>query len=260
MSIPIAARLPWPLPAVAAWLLAWGAFAAARAAGVGAGPAFVAALAVGAAMAATARGRWRRLLAGAGFPLSALALGALPGLPGWAWLAAALPLALAYPLKAWRDAPFFPTPAAALQGLDAVVVLPPGARVLDAGCGLGHGLAALRRLWPDARFEGVEWSAPLAWLAARRCRFATVRRGDLWAGSWAGVDLVYVFQRPESMERVAAKADAEMAPGSWLVSLEFPIAAREPQARAGRPGGRPVWVYRIGTSGNSPSNTGRRRR
>lgn len=260
MSSLSAPRLPWPLPAVAAWLLAWAAFAAAQAAGAGPGPAFVAGLAAGGAVAATARGRWRRLLAGGGFPLSALALGAWPALPAWAWLAAALPLALAYPLKAWRDAPFFPTPSGALQGLDAVVALPAGARVLDAGCGLGHGLAALHRLWPDARLEGVEWSAPLAWLAARRCRFATVRRGDLWAGSWAGADLVYVFQRPESMDRVAAKADAEMAPGRWLVSLEFPIAGRQPVARAGVPGGRPVWIYRTAASGNSPSNAGSRRR
>lgn len=260
MSSLSAPRLPWPLPAVAAWLLAWGAFAASAAAGAGAGPAFAAAVVVGAAVAATAQGRWRRLLAGAGFPLSALALGALPGLPGWAWLVAAVPLALAYPLKAWRDAPFFPTPADALQGLDGVVTLPAGARVLDAGCGLGHGLAALHRLWPAAHCEGVEWSAPLAWLAARRCRFARVRRADMWAGSWAGVDLLYVFQRPESMDRVAARADAEMAPGSWLVSLEFPIAGREALARVGAPGGRPVWVYRVGQSGNSSSNLRPRRR
>lgn len=260
MSSLSAPRLPWPLPAVAAWLLAWGTFAAAASAGVGTGAAFVAALAVGVAFASTAQGAWRRLLAGAGFPLSALALGALPGLPGWAWLAAAVPLALAYPMKAWRDAPFFPTPADALQGLERVVELPAGARVLDAGCGLGHGLAALHRLWPGARLEGVEWSLPLAWLAARRCRFASVRRGDLWAGSWAGIDLVYVFQRPESMDRVAARADAEMAPGSWLVSLEFPVAGREAQACVGAPGGRPVWVYRVGQNGNSPSNPRPRRR
>ncbi|MBK1712958.1 class I SAM-dependent methyltransferase [Rubrivivax gelatinosus] len=253
MSIPTLVRLPWPLPALAAWLLAWAVFAALAAAGQGGLPAFAAASAAGCVIAAGAQGRWRRLLAGAGFPLSALALGALPQLPGWAWLVALLPLALAYPLKAWRDAPFFPTPAQALDGLGAVVVLAPRARVLDAGCGLGHGLQALHRLWPQAVFEGVEWSRPLAWLAARRCPFAQVRRGDLWAGSWAGLDLLYVFQRPESMVRVLAKAEAEMAPGSWLVSLEFPLPGREPLADAGGGGGRPVWVYRVGESGNTSS-------
>jgi hypothetical protein len=71
-------------------------------------------------------------------------------------------------------------------------------------------------------------------------------RGDMWAASWADADLVYLFQRPESMARAWAKAEREMAPGSWLVSLEFEIAARTPVARLEGAGGRPVWVYRIG--------------
>jgi hypothetical protein len=254
-------RLPWPLPALLAWLLAWGLFAALAAAGAGRGPAFAAALLAGVAVAAGAAGAWRRLLAAAGFPLSALALGGLPAWPPWAWAAAALPLLLAYPLRAWRDAPFFPTPAQALAGLERAVALPEGgqgASVLDAGCGLGHGLGALHRLWPGARFEGVEWSRPLAWAAARRCRFARVRRGDMWAGSWAGFDLVYLFQRPESMARAWAKAEREMRPGSWLVSLEFAVPG---QTEVARVGARPAWVYRIGApQANSRSTAAAGRR
>ena len=59
-----------------------------------------------------------------------------------------------------------------------------------------------------ADVEGVEWSRPLAWLARWRARSARVRRGDLWADDWAPFALVYVFQRPESMPRVWAKACA----------------------------------------------------
>lgn len=234
-------RWPWPLPALAAWLAAWALFAALRGRGLPLEVAFAAALALGAGVALAARGTWRRALAAGGFPLSALALGALPALPPWAWVAAVLPLALAYPLRAWRDAPFFPTPAAALDGLAGVVPLPAGARVLDAGCGLGHGLAALRRAWPAAELHGTEWSRPLAWAAARRCRFARVRRGDMWAQPWDGFDLVYLFQRPESMARAWDKACREM-PGGWLASLEFAVPGVEPVARLGA---RPLWVYRI---------------
>jgi len=244
-----ALRMPWPLPAVAAWTAGWAAFFAALHAGAQPVAAFAAAAATGAALALSARGRWRRALCAAGFPLSALALGALPGWPAWGWLALVAPLALAYPLRAWRDAPFFPTPANALDGLERVIPLAPGARVLDAGCGLGHGLRALRRVWPQARIDGVEWSRLLAWGAARACRTAHVTRGDMWAGSWAGYDVVYLFQRPESMERAWRKAQREMASG-WLVSLEFPLPGVVEHARLGD---RPLWIYRIsGSTGQTP--------
>ena len=235
--------LRWPLPAVAGWALAWLAFALARAGGLDAALAWPLGAGLGAAVASRVDGRWRQALVAAGFPLSSLALGAAA--PAWLWLLAALPLLLAYPLRAWADAPFFPTPAHALQALAAAVPLPSGARVLDAGCGLGHGLQALHSTWPAARIEGVEWSGLLAWCCRWRCRFATVRRGDLWQQPWQGCDLVYLFQRPESMARAWDKARAELAPGRFLVSLEFAVPGVAPWRQLDAGGGRPLWVYRV---------------
>jgi|JI8StandDraft_2_1071088.scaffolds.fasta_scaffold59796_1 SAM-dependent methyltransferase len=248
-------RWRWPLPALAAWLLAWGLFAAGAALGQGAAGLLLALLAsAGAALAVPGAGR--RLWVAAGFPASALALGLADGLPAALWLLPLLPLLLAYPLRAWRDAPFFPTPAAALQGLAAVAGQP--ARVLEAGCGLGHGLAALRREFPQAALVGLEWSPLLALLARWRRRDAHVRRGDLWAEPWAGYDLVYLFQRPESMARAWAKATAEMAPGGWLVSLEFTVPGVAATAQLPGARGRPVWLYRVGEGGHSmPARPGR---
>ena len=240
-------RLPWPAPALLAWAAGWLAWAGLS--HVGATPAL--ALTLGwccsLALAWHCQGLRRQFIAAAGFPLSALAAGVATGMPAWGWLALLLPLLAAYPMRAWRDAPFFPTPGAALQGLAAITGEP--RRVLDAGCGLGHGLAELRRLWPRAELHGVEWSPPLAQLAALRARGAglraRVRHGDMWAAPWQGHDLVYVFQRPESMARVWAKACAELAPGAWLVSLEFAVPDLEPRARLGGDGRRTVWVYRV---------------
>ena len=242
--------LPWPVPALLAWLLAWGLWAASQRLGLSPALAFALATAIGVASAAALPGRWRRTLVAGGFPLSALAAGA--AVPAWAWLLALAPLLLIYPLRAWRDAPFFPTPAQALEGLGRQIELAPAARVLDAGCGIGHGLAALHRLWPQAQLRGIEWSRPLAWLAAARCPWAVVARGDMWAPSWGGFDLVYLFQRPESMARAWVKAEAEMAPGAWLVSLEFAVPGRPPVARLGGASRRAVWIYRIGVAGLNP--------
>lgn len=232
------------MPALAAWCAAWASFVLLQALD---GPAWLAptaAVALGVVLAAFASTPWRRVFVAAGFPLSLFAAGLAGGLPGWAWLVALALLAAVYPFNAWRDAPLFPTPAGALAGIARLAPLIDGARVLDAGCGLGAGLRELHREYPQARLAGIEWSWPLRLLCALRCRFARVRRADLWAADWSGEDLVYLFQRPESMPRAIDKAAAELRPGAWLASLEFEAAALKPQAVLRPEGGRPVWLYR----------------
>ena len=236
----------WPLPALLFWGLAWLVFLASQHE-LRATPAaaFAMALAVGGAGAWAVDRPLRRIVVVAGFPVSALTSGGMAGLPAWLWL---LPLALLlviYPLRAWRDAPLFPTPPRALDGLATRIDLPVGAKVLDAGCGLGDGLRALRSAWPQAEVQGIEWSWPLTLAAAVRCRFATVRRADMWASAWSGQDLVYLFQRPESMARAWDKALAEMRPGAWLVSLEFAVPGRRPDVELALAGNRRLQAWRI---------------
>lgn len=245
--------MPWPLPAVLVWLLAWGLAHALHAAGAPAWavwglPAVAAAVAAGwPAVAATP---WRRVFVAAGFPVSALVLGQA-AVPGWLWLLPLGVLLLAYPRQAWRDAPVFPTPPAALRALPDHAALKPGAAIHDAGCGLGDGLKALREAYPQAALSGVEWSW-LWWAVARlRCPWARVQRGDMWAVDWSACDMVYLFQRPESMPRALAKAQCEMRPGTWLVSLAFEAVdadGRPWPAHAVLPGRHPVWVYRMGAA------------
>jgi hypothetical protein len=234
-------RLPWPAPALIAWAGAWALHALLL---PRAGPlaALLAGCALGTLASLWGTRWWRRGLIALGFPLS-LALTGAAALPAWAWLIPLFLLLAVYPLNAWRDAPLFPTPAGALQGLETLAPLPPEARVLDAGCGLGDGLRALRQAYPLARLDGLERSWPLRWLCALRCPWARVRQGDIWLADWSSYQLVYLFQRPESMTRALVKA-GEMAPGSWLVSLEFPLPGVAPQAQwPVREGGRMVWVY-----------------
>ncbi len=244
MAVP-GKRLPWPLPALLCWALAWGHWLGLQSLGVGAGLAFVCTVLIGGALALLATSRWRRLMIAAGFPLSFALSGLASGWSAVWWLLPLVLLAVAYPVRAWSDAPLFPTGITALDGLDELIDLPADARVLDAGCGLGHGLQALRRVWPTARLEGIEWSRPWRLMAALRCPWAQIRQGDMWAQSWADHDLVYLFQRPESMPRAIEKAHREMRPGTWLVSLEFEAKGLRPRARLQHPGQRPVWIYAI---------------
>jgi SAM-dependent methyltransferase len=232
----------WPLPAVLAWLTAWAVFTALLRGGWSPQLALGAAVALGVAASLLGANWWRRLIIGLGFPLQLLISGAVAP-PAWAWLLPLFLLLLIYPLNAWRDAPLFPTPPQALRALASHAPLPAGARLLDAGCGLGDGLIALRRAYPAAQFDGVEWSWLLRSLCALRCSWARVRQGDIWLADWSGYDLVYLFQRPESMARAVAKAEAELRPGAWLVSLAFEATAWQAKERLQAPDGRPLWLY-----------------
>jgi hypothetical protein len=238
-------RPGWPLSALLAWALAWLAFLSLRGTDVGLGPAACAALAVGLFATAFERAAWRRVAIAAGFPLSFALAGFGAALPPWAWLVALGLLFVAYPLGAWGDAPLFPTPAHALDALAQALPLAPGARVLDAGCGLGHALVALRRAYPRAELHGVERSAPLAWWCARRCRGVRVRRGDMWAEDWSSYDLVYLFQRPESMPSALEKAHRELRAGAWLASLEFEAPGTCATRRLPITAERSLWLYRM---------------
>ena len=235
----------WPLPALCAWALAWGGFAGLRWLGAPLVVAIFLAVLLGAALSVIGSTPWRRVFVALGFPLSLAASGVAGAMPAWGWLLPLLVLLLMYPLNSWRDAPLFPTPTGALQGLAPLVQLQTNARVLDAGCGLGAGLRELHRAYPQADLYGMEWSWPLRVICALRCRFARVRRADIWAADWSGFDLVYLFQRPESLPRAVEKARRELRPGAWLASLEFDAKGVAPTRVLACEDGRRVWLYQM---------------
>jgi hypothetical protein len=232
--------LPWPLPAVLAWAMAWAVYLLVE-------PnlmAVVAALVPPGWVSWKTNGLTRRVCVLAGFPVSLMLVDASLW-PSWLWLLPAGVLLSLYPVRAWHDAPVFPTRASALDGLAQRLALPPECRLVDVGCGAGHGLIALGRQWPSARLTGVERSWPLVILSRWRCPHGAVHRADMWRHHWGHYDLVYVFQRPETMQRAWAKAMAEMKPGSYVVSLEFPVIGQQADDHFQHPGERPVWVYQI---------------
>ena len=64
--------------------------------------------------------------------------------------------------------------------------------------------------YPQAQMCGIEFSWPLRFLAALRCPWAHIWQGDIWQEDWSDYDLVYLFQRPETMSRAVAKARPEI--------------------------------------------------
>jgi SAM-dependent methyltransferase len=185
-----------------------------------------------------------------GFPVSFWLLG-MATLPAWVWLLPLVLIVWVYPMRAWRDAPVFPTPLNALRDVPRYAILPAQAKILDAGCGAGDGLKALRMAYVNAQWIGIEFSRPLSWLAKFRCPWAEVRCGDIWEDHWGAYDMVYLFQRPETMPRAVEKAKVEMKPGAWLVSLEFEAAELKPTATTEASPARTVWLYQAPFAGQS---------
>ena len=139
-------------------------------------------------------------------------------------------------MRAWRDAPVFsPHRHDALAGPGLRQSAHPR-RIHDAGCGLGDGLAGLATAVAAApRCSGVEWSPLLALATRWRCRrcracVQTFSAATCGQASWAGHDLVYLFQRPESMARAYRQGRLpKWRPSAWLVSLEFPVPGVVPR-------------------------------
>ena len=121
--------------------------------------AFIVATCLGGFLSALAHTTMRKALIVLGFPLSMAASSATLSVPPIGWLFLLGLIVLVYPRKAWRDAPLFPTPKRALREMQQHITLPAGARILDAGSGLGDGLLALRDAFPRAELHGVDENA-----------------------------------------------------------------------------------------------------
>jgi hypothetical protein len=173
------------------------------------------------------------------FPLAVLAALSLR-LPPWLFLAVFLVLLSLYWSTFRTQVPYYPShPAvwdAVRQQLPAPRMAADGAapplRVIDIGSGLGGLVLYLARARADIECVGIEL-APLPWLVSRlraltggqRARFIL---GDYERLDFAQFDLVFAYLSPAAMGALWRKAEAEMRPGSILISYEFAIDARAP--------------------------------
>lgn len=151
--------------------------------------------------------------------------------PGW-YLAAFVALALIYWSSFRTQVPLYLTNRKTATAVATLLPATQTVRLLDIGAGTGSLLRVLARLRPDCRLTGIE-SAPapwaLGWLLGRKLPTLEWHRGDFFAASWAEYTVIYAFLSPVPMAQVWAKACAEMAPGTLLISNSFAIPDCEPE-------------------------------
>jgi SAM-dependent methyltransferase len=149
-----------------------------------------------------------------------------------------------------RAAPWVPTWKADVDRFLSHARLGPGKRFADLGCGDGRLVAAAARAGADA--IGYEISLlPYALALLRRAmqpsdvraRMRIVFR-DFWSTDLRGTDVVYTFLMPEHKERLSAKLETELAPGSLVITYVWPIEAWTPAAVDAAEGRLKLFVYR----------------
>lgn len=154
------------------------------------------------------------------------------GLPSWIYLAAFL-LSLAFFWSIlYRGAPLFLSGPRTWAMVEELLPKEQKFRFIDLGSGLGGLPINLSRRYLNGEFHGVE-CAPAPWLISKarnrlgggRVRFLRKDYRQLDLGSY---DVVFAFLTPPVMQEIADKAQAEMRPGSLLLSLAFSLPGIKP--------------------------------
>ena len=154
-------------------------------------------------------------------------------LPSWIYLLLFTCMLVLYWQTFRTRVPFYPSPVAVQEAV--AKLLPAHAlQFVDIGSGFGGLVCALAGRRPDAGFTGVEL-APLPWLVSvlrARWRLRNVRflRSDYVQLDLSRFDVVFAYLSPAAMPALWAQAQAQMVPGSLLLSYEFEIAAAPPPA------------------------------
>lgn len=186
---------------------------------------------------AAALTRWRRLAPWwlaiqCLFPISVVLVLSF-GLPSWIFLAAFALLLVLYWSTFRTQVPYYPSNLAVWREVERLLPQDRPPRFIDIGSGFGGLTMHLARRFPDGRFEGIEL-APLPWFASLvRARLRRSRgrflRGDYADLDFGDYDVIFAYLSPAAMPALVSKAQAEMKPGSLLLSHEFAMPGVEPQ-------------------------------
>lgn len=142
----------------------------------------------------------------------------------------------------WRGAPWVPMRRGDAARLAALLALKPGERFLELGCGDGRVTVAVAKQ-SGAQATGVELSLLqffAAWVRGKLSRVPGVsfRFGDAFSADLSQADGVYLFLMPDTYEKIRPKLEAELKPGTRVVTYVWPMpewTAQKEDQQEGRP-------------------------
>lgn len=169
-------------------------------------------------------------------------------------------LATAVALPVTQGALFTSTALVRIRAFLDAVPMNDNELLVDVGCGDGRVLRAAQRRY-GVNALGYEVN-PLAYCAARILNFGVkrvrVRLRNFWPVNLRDADVVFCYLFPDVMRRLATKLEAELRPGSRVVSCNFSVPGWNP-LEVVRPGsachGDPIYIYRLPDSSPSRAMT-----
>jgi SAM-dependent methyltransferase len=124
-----------------------------------------------------------------------------------------------------RGAMFHPSARVRVRTFLDHVPMKAGDLLIDIGCGDGRVLREAARRY-GVRAVGFEVN-PLAYALARVRTFGIkkieIRWRDFWNVNIRDADVVFCYLFPDVMERLATKLEAELRPGTRVISCNFPL-------------------------------------
>ncbi|HBR80634.1 MAG: Methyltransferase [Candidatus Uhrbacteria bacterium GW2011_GWE2_45_35] len=132
-----------------------------------------------------------------------------------------------------QGAPWVPTKKKDIGRILDFVVMRPGERFFELGCGDARlSIAAEKRYGVKA--IGVELSIPQFVAAWIRNRLTKTHVGLVWKNLFkvnlSEADVVYLFLMPETVEKLKPKLLKELKPGARIISYVFPFKDWKPES------------------------------
>ena len=150
-----------------------------------------------------------------------------------------------------RGAPFVPTPMEAIKKMLTFAELKPGSKIYDIGCGDGRSVYLAAKDY-QAEAVGLELS-PLVYCLAKIRKFfwrskAKIKMKDFYFYNLSDADAIVCYLLPETLKRLKEKLEAELKPGTKIISYAFQMQGwkekhleqRNPELNMA-----PIWVYEI---------------
>ncbi len=132
-----------------------------------------------------------------------------------------------------RDAAYVPTPEPIIRRMLEMAEVKPGETLYDLGSGDGRIVVIAARDF-GARAIGIEIDQGLVSLSRRNIEAqnlkdnATIVKGDFYNASLRDADVVTLYLRQNTNDRLGAKFKKELRPGARVVSYTFVMTGWNP--------------------------------